>query len=374
MANEKIKWEIPLWERVRRMVQYGLRRVSTGLNRLSAAWPNPFTRWVASHGTPRRLKRGIQALACAILCLWVFSIAMPLFAVTPPVVVRQETPELVNTVSFDADTALYSLELNWVRGPIIVRAYDGESIVVNEYAKQGLKTDEKGRITLFRGNLAVDWNNDLIALDSGVAGGLYKRVEVLIPRKLAGAMEYVRILSGASDILVQDLRLSISARAEVTSGSVQVRGVVAPEFVTGSESGKVTVSACTFDDVRAKTQSGTLQFLDCVTRSADVRSVNGAVHYSGVLEEGSLLSYSGVLSTRLSMQPQDLSLVSTSGNITVELPENGGYTVTSQTERLSSTLSEPLHTENGVTLCGTGSGNVTVDTWQGRVFLKPLQG
>lgn len=226
------------------------------LNRLSAAWPNPFTRWIASHGTPRRLKRGVQALACAVLCLWVFSIAMPLFAVTPPVVVRQETPELVNTVSFDADTALYSLELNWVRGPITVRAYDGESIIVNEYAKQGLKTDEKGRITLFRGNLAVDWNNDLIALDSGVAGGLYKRVEVLIPRKLAGAMEYVRILSGASDILVQDLRLSISARAEVTSGSVQVRGVIAPEFVTGSESGKVTVSACTFDDVRAKTQSG----------------------------------------------------------------------------------------------------------------------
>lgn len=156
------------------------------LNRLSAAWPNPFTRWIASHGTPRRLKRGVQALACAVLCLWVFSIAMPLFAVTPPVVVRQETPELVNTVSFDADTALYSLELNWVRGPITVRAYDGESIIVNEYAKQGLKTDEKGRITLFRGNLAVDWNNDLIALDSGVAGGLYQARGGVDPAQTGG--------------------------------------------------------------------------------------------------------------------------------------------------------------------------------------------
>lgn len=65
----------------------------------------------------------------------------------------------------------------------------------------------------------------------------------------------------------------------------------------------------------------------------------GDVRVSGVLNEGRLLSYSGVLSTRLSMQPKDLSLVSTLGNIAVELPENGGYTVTSQTDRLDSELS-----------------------------------
>ena len=372
MANDKIKWEIPVWERIRRIVQYGLRKASAGLERLAASWPNPVTHWAASHGTPRSLMKMIRALACAVFCIWVFSLAVPLLTVTPPVVVRQETPELVNTVSFDKGTSLYSLKLNWVRGPIVVRAYDGEVIVVNEYAKQGLKAEEKGHITLSRGNLSVDWNGDLLALDGGVAGGLYKRVEVLIPRKQAGAMEYIRVLSGASDILVQDLRLSISARAEVTAGSVQMQGVAAPECVTGSESGKISASACTFDDLKAKTNSGALQFTDCAIRAADVRSVSGDVRVSGVLNEGRLLSYSGVLSTRLSMQPKNLSLVSTLGNIAVELPENGGYTVTSQTDRLESELSSPLRTENGVTLCGSGSGNVAVDTWQGQVFLKPL--
>lgn len=336
----------------------------------SALKPIPF---LASRCTAKNLRRMFAGVAYAVLCVWLFGLVLPLFAQNAPSVQHPKTPYLVNQVSLDEDTRLDSLEIKWVRGPISVRAYDGTTVTVNEYADRRIQEHERSRVLFSSRMLTVDWNSDLLVFDSGVGGGLCKSLEVLIPQELANKMEYVRVLSGASDISVQGLTLSVSARAEITAGSLKMKTLEAPLCVAAAESGDMEIRDCRFDKLRAKSQSGLVCLRDNMLGTADVRSVSGEVDMSGVMNNGLLQTYSGEVRSQFKLPPVDVALVSSTGDVLVYMPISSNCTLYTDAETLKVGAGFTVREDpegGSMVVCGKGRGRITANTWEGNVELS----
>ncbi len=315
--------EITWGKRIARWVEAPFRPVAFGLRRWLRGLSSAPAQWLAQRCTPRGLQNMLAGICLLVLCLVVFFQAVPMLERAAPVSYPEETPELVNTVTFSEETTMESLEVQWLRGPVTVRPYNGTCITVNEYAAEGLKTEEKGRIYLASKNLTVEWQDSLLPIvDTGVGGGLYKSLEILIPREQAAALEYIRILSGESDITVTGLTNSISARVENTVGEINLDGLSAPVTVLKSESGNIICNKLKTADLQLNIDSGTVTLDKCDVVEADMRSVNGPIAVQGKLLAGTVLTYSAPMDLQLSSIPRSLELISTNGNIVVEVPKN----------------------------------------------------
>lgn len=281
----------------------------------------PPLRWLARRCTVRAFCRGVGSLCMLALCLWVFTLAFPLLGTAAPTAYARETPELVNTVSYEKDTVMTSLEVQWARGPVEVRLYNGDCIVVNEYAQKGLRTEEKGKVYLSSKNLVVNWSDSFLEnLDAGVGGGLYKRLEVLIPRAQGKGLKYLRILAGESDISLSHCTASLSVRAENTAGTITLEGVSAPVAVLQSESGDIFCQGLLTEDLSLRTTGGHVWLQGCAVGTADVRSAQGPVHWRGTVREGTFATLSAPADLWFSAAPQRVDVVSSTGEVQVWLP------------------------------------------------------
>ena len=323
MSSSKRKPDISLWGFLHRCLEAPFRPAAFALRRILRGASFGPLRQLAERCTPRALQRGLLSLVLLVLCLQVFFHAVPLLQAAAPTAYAQETPELVNTVSFSEDTTMQSLEVQWLRGPITVRPYNGKVITVNEYAEDGLKADEKGRVYLSGKNLVVEWvDSALPIVDSGVGGGMYKRLEVLIPREQAGALEYIRILSGESDISVTGLKHEISARVETTVGNITLEDISAPLTVLKSESGAISCLELDTDELRLRTHSGAVALTKCDIKTTDLRSVEGPVFVQGKLLWGTVQTYSAPVKLELTAIPSAIEVHSSLGDISVTQPKN----------------------------------------------------
>lgn len=317
------KKEISLRERVAQWVEAPFRPVAFGLRDLLRKMDFAPAKQLAERCTPKALQRGLASVLVFFVCLWAFFQAVPMLAPVRPAAYAQETPELVNTVSFSTETTMESLEIQWQRGPIEVRPYNGNKIVVNEYAERGLKADEKGTVYLASHNLTIGWVDSLLpAVDTGVGGGLYKRLEVLIPQEQAKALEFVRILSGESDITVTGLTNTISFRVENTVGEITLENIKAPLTVLGSESGNISGRKLDTEELQLKTTSGAVELTRCVLGKADLRSVDGPLLVQGKMLYGTVQTYSAPVQLELTAMPGNVEVTSAKGDVTVTQPKN----------------------------------------------------
>jgi lia operon protein LiaG len=223
-----------------------------------------------------------------------------------------------------------SIEVEWISGRINIEPYDGEEIVFSEKAFRELRSDER---------LVYEVRNDTLYIKTlekkGVAffsnDGISKDLTVNIPAELAEKLDDLQVSSVSGDIKINDLK---SGRffVETTSGKIEMCGFVSDEVGITSTSGLVNLDGkC--DDIKIATVSGNINVL------ADSR-------------------------------PQKITMVTVSGDVELNIPENDGFDVSFDTVSGSFSCDFPIVMNRDGGTYKDGGASITLETVSGNLRIK----
>lgn len=231
-------------------------------------------------------------------------------------------PESYTTGSGSARGKLTALDIDWARGDISLRLYDGDSILLTE--DDVSDPDEQMRFRLRDGILTVHTRK------SGLWWGSFpkKNLEILIPRACADALRSLNI--------------------DHATGAILLDGLTVRTLNIDAASAEVRASACSFTSVDIDAASGDCFFTDCTVDDFSMDAASGSADLSGSFGSIDLDSASG-----------DLRLDASTAPTRVEVDTASGY----------SELLLPADTEFEAKL-NTASGDLSVSGFQGEAHRK----
>lgn len=222
-----------------------------------------------------------------------------------------------------------SIEIDWAAGSVDVHPYDGEDIELVETADRGLTKGQAMRWSVKNGTLKVDYGGWVSCLSFSS-----KHLTVSVPRNLAASLENLDIDGASGDYRVADLECG-TFDFDLASGKLDAQGLSLGELKVDVASGKAFVDAQVVDKVRLHTASGRA---DVVLRQEAPHTIDA-----------------------------DLA----SGNITVALPEDSGFTA--RVEKASGSFSTEFETTmrgDGIYVCKDGGTDIKVGMASGNFALN----
>ena len=229
--------------------------------------------------------------------------------------------EAVGNYSVPADN-LDSIKIDWVAGNITVNPFDGSDIQITEYARRTLSDNEK----LYCGVSGRTLNIDFHEKRFNIINMPEKRLEVRIPRALCDNLESFTVDSTSGGVSVENMR-SVTTKIETVSGAVNLSGIAARTLDIGSASGSITLKSVTADEIKASSVSGAMHFSETVIPIINCHSTSGRLELSGSFENVTLETVSGSIDLTSSAVPESLRAETTSGSITVKVPDEGSVSV-----------------------------------------------
>lgn len=234
-----------------------------------------------------------------------------------------------HTVDYDpAEYPVENIYIDWEAGPIEISVTDGGPVVVSESSSQVLDESTSMQVTLGDGNLRVKWDKERFRFNlfGWFGGQREKLLRIQLPRDVAAQLHEVEAsnLSGDMDLsslaakslelnsvsgtfFLTDISLSGDAGLNTVSGAVVAQGLEAKGLGINSTSGNFTLTGIQAQRVDCDTISGATSFAGSATEGFYANSVSGLIHVS------------------LAACPQELSMDSVSGNLTVELPASASF-------------------------------------------------
>ena len=237
--------------------------------------------------------------------------------------------DLYSVGSGTVTDAFDGIEINWGSGKINIEAYDGENTVISE----GDIENEKNRLR---------W-----------------RVEdgVLKIHHIAAGYRY-----GFSRIPKKDLTVKIPLSTAVGLKKLS----------TDSTSADVVISGITASEkIKLNTVSGNAELKKVGTAKLEIDTVSGGVTAEGEFSELNSDSVSGNISITSASPLKKLRCDSTSGDVTLFLPESGGFAL--KTDTVSGDINCEFLTASSKKDCrvyGDGSGDFKIDTVSGDITVK----
>lgn len=246
-----------------------------------------------------------------------------------------------------------NLDISWVSGPVEVRAWNGETVRVTEYARAVLPEGRRLLLQAAGGTLTIRWAQELVVF------GIWlhtKHLIVELPHALAAGLGRVKCAN--------------------VSGKTYLTGLCAQELVANSTSGRVELGNVTARSLAAKSISGAVRAVDFAAQNADFGSTSGPVEAWGSAEEVRLKSVSGPLRLALGQCPGAVALASTSGGITLTLPGEMGFSASfsSVSGRFSTDfqVEGELGGKQGRAVHGDGYAKLKLNTISGNMKLLKM--
>ena len=203
------------------------------------------------------------------------------------------------------------LDIDWIAGDITVEVYDGETVQFSEVSARELSAEtqlyyynKNGRLMIkyYKSGQKTFWSHQ----------DLDKELTVKIPRETAKALGYVGVDTISSHATVSELTAE-EIYMDSTSGSMEV---------FDSQSRKLTMES-TSGNLNGKNLniSGTLH--------ADTTS--GSVNVAGSIQNINFDTVSGELTVTSDVCPDQVKTDAVSGNISLTIPDNDGFTYDTDT-------------------------------------------
>ena len=119
--------------------------------------------------------------------------------------------------------------------------------------------------------------------------------------------------------------------------------------------------------------SGTCTFTDCVIADFTVETVSGEVAYQGQSDSFDISTVSADCTAALSNCPAEVDMEGVSGDLTLFLPEESGFTL--EMDTVSGDLSTDFATtsQSSRYICGDGACKISADTVSGDIRIKITQ-
>ena len=223
--------------------------------------------------------------------------------------------------------AIREIKIEWISGSVTVEPGDVQEITFSE---SGAATDRYKMVWKQSGDKLVIQN----CKDSNVVGfGIH-------------------IGEGSKDLTV-----------------IVPRGWVCNSLELDTASTDLTVRDVIIREVEIDSASGTAKFEDCTVSSLDVDTASGDVTFTGSLNELDFEAASASFTGVLENVPDQVNMDSMSGDLTLTLPEDAGFTVS--LDAMSSDFSSDFPTvkKNKSYVCGDGHCKIDVDAMSGDVSI-----
>ena len=238
-------------------------------------------------------------------------------------------------------------EIYWKSGGITVEAYDGETLEISE---TGAESDsDRMRYMISDGKLIIRHGK------SGVTAGILKNNEknltVKIPQSMAGSFSELKIDSASSEVSITGITLTGKLNIDNVSGEIKLNNITAKTLDIDTASGSITADGITVDALKSDTVSG-----DIVA--------NGAIRR---IESDST---SGALNIATSVLLEAAECDSVSGNITLTIPEENGFTAELDTVSGKFNCDLPVVIHGDKRIHGDGSAEFEFDTTSADVTIK----
>lgn len=223
--------------------------------------------------------------------------------------------------------AIREIKIEWISGSVTIEPGDVQEIT---FLESGNGTDKYEMVWKQSGDeLVIQYSKD-----SGIAGfGLHfgdgsKDLTVTVPR--GWVCDSLELDTASTDLTVRDM---IIREMEIDSAS------------------------------------GTAKFENCTVSSLDVDTASGDVTFTGSLNELDFEAASASFTGVLENVPDQVNMDSMSGDLTLTLPEDAGFTVS--LDAMSSDFSSDFPTvkKNKSYVCGDGHCKIDVDAMSGDVSI-----
>lgn len=200
-----------------------------------------------------------------------------------------------------------SLEINWIDGEVSVQVYDGDTVRFTETSDKNLKKEDQLRFLNDRGTLKIQYKKSGRNFFSFGGSSLNKKLVVEVPKSLAESLGELSV--------------------DTVSGSTKISGVHAKKITLDSTSGDLIVMQSRAVDCSADSTSGTFEADDFeVENELEVDTTSGDLRVKGSVANLEFDTVSGSLNLDSRICPEKIVTDSTSGDVTIAIPENQGFT------------------------------------------------
>jgi len=250
-----------------------------------------------------------------------------------------------------------SLDIDWTAGSVTIKAYDGDTIKVTEFARRSLEDDEKFICGGSGGTLEIKYCTPGLRFNT-----LTKKLEVLVPKAAAGRLQSVKVSAASASLRISDIkttRLSISG----ASGSAEISNVTADSVSVKTMSGGIRITSLAAAHLETNSLSGGIRLADVTADTLIANTASGGLDLSGAFKDIDAGSASGEIRVSSSINPDRINCHSTSGSITAAIPGGDIPAVSYSTVSGRFTSDIPVIT-------GGGASDYKFSTVSGNIRLK----
>lgn len=256
--------------------------------------------------------------------------------------------ETVSVAAADVD----SIDIEWIAGSVQVLVGTGDEITFYETSRRTLTDAQKMRYTITSGgelkiqyceNAENVWNwfdKDRYNIPS-------KALVMTVPASLLGSLNELQIDS--------------------VSASIDVDGVYGDKVKLDSVSGAIDCAKVTCDELKLSSTSGRLVCERCTVQELSLNNVSGNIRAGGAFKSVSADTVSGEVRIVSTIVPNEIEGDSVSGNMTILLPEDAGFTAKLDSVSGELTCEFPGTLSDKKIVCGDGSASYRFDSVSGSI-------
>lgn len=233
-----------------------------------------------------------------------------------------------NAVDLEPDSdGLENLEVSWESGPITIKTVSSDKIRVTETSSRPLEESEQMKVSYGGGTLEIKWDHSRLKLFSfPFFGGHSKSLTIELPKALADGLLDIDCSNISGDMEAEGLTSEDGAFSTVSGGIHLSKVDFSGTCTLSSTSGDLTAENLTAQKLDISSTSGALSLASATAEEVTCSTTSGEIYYEGRTQSLSANTVSGVCHASLSACPQELSMDSVSGPLTVELPKSACFT------------------------------------------------
>lgn len=253
------------------------------------------------------------------------------------------------TYKYNVPENIKNININWTESYVKVSESDSSQIEITELSVKELKDEDKMRLDVNGDNLNIASEDKGYFIFFGSWGNEGHALEIKVPKNLN--LKDMTVNTVSADVNVSELSAD-AVTLGTTSGNIQANNVLSDNIKLNTTSGDINLTG-TCDTLNINSTSGNAEFSGTAKNSISSESVSGDIKML------------------MDICPKDnIYLKTVSGNSTLYIPENNGFTVNKSTVSGDVNIGFPT-TQNGDTyIYKDGSLNINAESVSGDISIN----
>ncbi len=259
---------------------------------------------------------------------------------------KYQNPDSYSIGNTEVDNYIKNMDVEWICGDVKIISYGEDVIKIEETCDEELKPEYVLRWKVENDTLIIK------PCESGAKAKKFpkKRLVVYIPKEMVKDIVFTKFNSISANFMASEFDFIF--------------------FVATTTSGDVILKDCKVADLKADSTSGDLILNNCTTDTAQLDTTSGKINVTGTISQINADSTSGKILISTDNAPKIIDASSTSGKVTLELPENDGFTL--EYDTTTGTLHNDFETKktDDQIIYGNGINKYNVNTTSSNLYVR----